>query len=69
MFRAGVALINNSPDDGHMAARNVWRIEINIYEKLCAKLVIYKNHTKMNGQQNLKFKTILEPTEPQVTSI
>ena len=23
----------NSPDDGHMAARNTYRIEINIYEK------------------------------------
>ena len=27
----------NSPDDGHMAARNVYRMEINIYEKMnCA---------------------------------
>ena len=26
----------NSPDDGHMAARNMYRIEINIHEKeLC----------------------------------
>jgi hypothetical protein len=34
----------NSPDDGHMAARNMWRIEINIHEKeLCVKLVIHKN--------------------------
>jgi len=33
----------NSPDDGHMAARNMQRIEINIYEKeLCVRLVIYK---------------------------
>jgi len=33
----------NSPDDGHMAARNIQRIEINIHEKeLCVKLVIYK---------------------------
>jgi len=23
----------NSPDDGHMVARNMWRIEINIHEK------------------------------------
>jgi hypothetical protein len=33
-----------SPDDGHMAARNMWRIEINIHGKgLCVKLVIYKD--------------------------
>ena len=25
---------NNSPDDVHMAARNKWRIEINIQEKI-----------------------------------
>jgi len=43
----------NSPDDGHMAARNMWRIEINIHEKeLCVKLVIYKDYTEMHGQQN-----------------
>ena len=34
----------NSPDDGHMAARNMYRIEINIHVKeLCVKLVIYKD--------------------------
>jgi hypothetical protein len=33
----------NSPDDGHMAARNMQRTEINIHEKeLFVKLVIYK---------------------------
>jgi len=37
----------NSPDDGHMAARNTKRIEINIHEKeLCAKLVIYKGYVR-----------------------
>jgi hypothetical protein len=37
----------NSPDDGHMAARNMQRIEINIHEKeLCVKLVIYKDLRK-----------------------
>jgi len=36
----------NSPDDGHMAARNMWRTEINIHEKeLCVKLVIYEEDT------------------------
>jgi len=35
---------NNYPDYGHMAVRNVYRIEINIHEKLCVKLVIYKDH-------------------------
>ena len=33
---------NNSSDDGHKAARNMYRIEINIHEKLCVKLIIYK---------------------------
>jgi len=34
----------NSRDDGHMAARNMWRTEININEKeLYVKLVIYKD--------------------------
>jgi len=37
----------NSLDYGHMAARNMYRIEINIHEKeLCVKLVIYKNIIK-----------------------
>ena len=44
----------NSPDDGHMAVRNTWRIEINIHERLCFKLVIYKDHTRMHGRQNMK---------------
>ena len=36
----------NSPDDGHMTARNMKWIEINIHEKeLCVKLVIYKEYT------------------------
>jgi hypothetical protein len=35
----------NSPDDGHVHARNMWRIEINIHEEeLCIKLVIYKDY-------------------------
>jgi len=39
-----------------MAARNMYRIEINIHEKeLCVKLVIYKDCTEMHGQQNIKF--------------
>ena len=46
---------NDSPDDEHMVARNMLSIEINIYGKeLCVKLVIYKNYTKMHGQQNIK---------------
>jgi len=50
--------IINSPDDGHMAARNMYKIEINIHEKeLCVKFVIYKDYTEMHGQQNIKFKT------------
>jgi len=35
----------NYPDDGHMAARNIYRIEINILEKvMCVKLVIYRGN-------------------------
>jgi len=34
----------NSPDYGHTAAQNMWRIKINIHEKeLCIQLVIYKD--------------------------
>jgi hypothetical protein len=45
----------SSADDGHMAARNMYRIEINIHEKkFCIKLVIYKDYTEMHGQQNTK---------------
>jgi hypothetical protein len=48
----------HSPGDGHVAARNMSRIEINIHEKeLCVKLVIYKDYTEMHGQQNIKFFT------------
>jgi len=50
----------NSPVDRHMAARNMWRIEINIHEKeLCVKLVIYKDYTDMHGQQNIKNSRVL----------
>ena len=52
---------NSSPDDGPMAARNMYRIEININEKLCVKLVIYKDCTEMNGQQNIKYDTHCPP--------
>jgi hypothetical protein len=39
-----------------MAARNMQRLEINVHEKeLCVKLVIYKDYTKMHGQQNIKY--------------
>jgi hypothetical protein len=31
----------NSPDDGHMAARNMYRIEINIHEKRIVRQVGY----------------------------
>ena len=44
---------NNSPDDGHMAARNMDRIEINIYEKLYVKLVIHKGHNRIRSQHNM----------------
>ena len=34
-------------------------MEINIYEKLCVSLVIYKDHTEMHGQHNIKFSSDL----------
>jgi len=38
----------NSPDDGHIAVRNMLRIEINIHGKeLCVTLVICKDYTEM----------------------
>ena len=47
------------PDDGHMAARNMYRIEINIpvHEKeLFIKLVIYKDYTELHAQENIPRK-------------
>jgi hypothetical protein len=45
----------NFPDDGHMAVRNMQRVEININDKeLCVELVIYKdcNILAWNGTQD-----------------
>jgi hypothetical protein len=43
-----------SPDDEHLNARNMQRIEINIHKKeLCAKLVIKENYNLMHGQSNI----------------
>ena len=54
----------NSPDDGHMAARNMYRIEINTHEKeLRVKLVTYKDYPEMHGQQNIKFSCDLRPED------
>ena len=36
---------NNFPDDGHLAARNMYRVEIYIHEKLYVKFGIYKEFT------------------------
>ena len=59
---------NNYPDDGHMAARNMYRIEINIHEKLWVKLVVYKHHTRTHGQQNIK-KQVLNPLNAELNPI
>jgi len=43
-----------------MAARNMYRIEINVLEKeLCVKLVIYKDYTEMQSQQNKKLSNLI----------
>jgi hypothetical protein len=47
----------NSPDDGHMAARNMYRTEINIHEKRIVRQVgylqifcsLYGSKTSTNG--------------------
>ena len=50
----------NSPDDGHMAAQNMQRIEINIHEKeLCVKLVIYKDYRFRFGS-SLNFLLVMQ---------
>jgi len=56
----------NSPDDGHMAARNMYRIEINVDDKeLCVMLVSYKDYTEMHDQRNIK----LDPYPVNVNDI
>jgi hypothetical protein len=46
----------NSPDNGHMAVRNMWRTGINIHEKeMCVKLVICQDCNLvlfMGGEEN-----------------
>ena len=50
----------NYPDDGHIAVRNIYRIEINIREKeLCFSLVIYKDYNETHGQQYIKSIKVL----------
>jgi len=37
----------NSPDDVHIAVRNMYRTDINIHDKeMCVKLVIYKDYVR-----------------------
>jgi hypothetical protein len=49
----------NSPDDGHMAAWNMYRLEINIHEKeVCVKLVIYKDYTRCTVNRTQKIVNI-----------
>jgi len=40
---------NNSPDDGHMAARNMYRIEVNIQEKIVDQ-VVYLQESYQNAR-------------------
>jgi len=55
-----------SPDDEHLNAQNMYRIEINIYKKeLCVPLVVYKNYAEMHGQQNIKFWYIYYISNPK----
>jgi len=51
----------NSPDDGHMAVRNMYGIEINVYRKeLCVKLIIYNDYNEIHGQQNIYHKSMTQ---------
>jgi len=42
-----------SPDDGHIVARNMYRIEIDIQEKLYTRLVLFTRLYKNAGQRNI----------------
>ena len=45
----------DSPDDEHgVCSKHVEYRNKRIRKELCVKLVVYKNHTKMRGQQNIK---------------
>jgi len=45
----------NSPDDGHIAARNMYKIEVGVYEGLCIKLVYLQRLYWDIGQQHIKY--------------
>jgi hypothetical protein len=50
----------NSPDDGHDCPKHVEnRNKRTIKKELWVKLVIYKDYTEMQGQQNIKFRKII----------
>ena len=50
----------NSPDDvAHDCPKHVENRNKHTRKELCIKLVIYKDYTKMHGQQNIKFYSIL----------
>ena len=49
-----------SPDDEHLNAQNMQRIEKKHTQKeLCVKLVIKQNYTELHGQQNIKYSVLL----------
>ena len=54
---------NNSPDDGHMAARkkHVQYRNKHVRKKLCVMLVVHKDRTRMHGQQNIKKQMAVIP--------
>ena len=59
-IRCRIDIINSS-DDGHIAVRNMYRIEINMHEKeLCVKLVIYKH--------SVGITSIYQPTNAHIIS-
>jgi hypothetical protein len=44
-----------SPDDGHIVARNMLRIEMNIQRRNCTPGWFYlQDYTRVHGQQNIK---------------
>jgi len=48
-----------SPDDGHIVARNMYRL-IKILRINCAPSWLYlQDQTEINGQQNMKFKLFM----------
>ena len=50
---------NNSPDDGYMAARNMWRIEIGTQEKIVRQIGYLQGSYQDARSTNRKLSTVM----------